>query len=489
MATQVITQQGYQQALASYYQYCNARGIQPDPVYMNQLAASYGQSYQYPPTEVIQAKTAEEDRAERARQFDIENNRIISQAQKDRDAALADRQMWADAYTEAARIGNQGAMAQAAAQVEAAGIQANAAIEVANIAAQASRYSDDIKAHIADEANELERQRVAAIEFARPSDWAARIGYMRGQTPEQAATLTKYAGGTVFGGQMPGGAALPQPQPATAGAAPAALVGEEGIELAQATPAGVQITPLQQQQAEWLRGRLPEMARGGAISGGYGGGATLPNPTGGARSQLLDPSQMLQSMVSRAKTPEEWLQRRDVGQGFLAGGGAMQAGIQYIPGAGGRLHPWGAGAGQGAALPTAGGTPATPLPATAGAGTTAAGGTPTPAGETSPIDQLPFLVAGRAGGQYNVPSFQEWTGERTFPAMGINKPIPTPWEFNLNQWNNLARAEQAMWAGLWRKAMMIPGETEEEMLANAREAIGRSAFTGMGSALPQYGGW
>jgi hypothetical protein len=73
--------------------------------------------------------------------------------------------------------------------------------------------------------------------------------------------------------------------------------------------------------------------------------------------------------------------------------------------------------------------------------------------------------------------------------MGINEPIPTPWEFNLNQWNNLARAEQAMWAGLWRKAMMIPGETEEEMLANAREAIGRSAFTGMGSALPQYGGW
>lgn len=467
MATQAITQQGYQQALASYTQYCNARGIQPDPAYLASLAAQYGQSYQYPPPEVITAKTAEEDRAERARQFDIENNRIISQAQKDRDAALADRETWAKAYTEAAAIGNQGAMAQAAAQVEAAGIQANAAIETANIAAAASRYSDDTKAHIADEANELERQRVAAIEFARPSDWAARIGYYRGQTPEQAKALTQYAGGTVFGGQMPGvtqGAALPAIQPATAGAAPAALVGEQGPEVASALPGGgVQITPLQQQQAQWLRGKVPQMARGGVVGGGYRAGdvdwgAVGTNEVNRQRQALGFESYTAPTFVGGQQIKFEPVK------------------VAALPGA----TPVAAAVPAGAATT---GVAALPAPVT---GTPAA---PATAAAASPIDQLPFLVAGRAGGQYNVAPFQEFTGPRTFPEMGINEPIPTPAQFNLLQWNNLARAEQAMWAGLWRKAMMIPGETEEEMLANAREAIGRSAFTGMASALPQYGGW
>ena len=464
MPTQAIIDQGYRAAIASYRQYCTARGIQPDPAYEAAIGAQYGYAQQYPPSEVIQAKTAEEDRAERARQFDIENDRMIQQAGLDRAAAEKDRAQWAAAYTEAARIGNQGAMAQAAAQVEAANIQAAASIEVANIGAAASRYTDDIKAHIADEAVALERERVAAIELARPGDWVARVGYMRGQTPEQSATLAQAAGGTVFGGQMPG--ALPQP--ATAGAAPVAaqaVVGEQGPELATSTPQGTQITPLQAEQAGYLRGRLPQMAGGGVV-----GGYTTPTykfpatrNTGAVRSELLNPSQMLETMVGRSRTPDEYLQRQATGQRWMAGGLPLT--------------------GQSGAT-TAGTTGGTTTPTVGPGGTQPAGDTGAPAG--SPINDLTIFQAARAGGQYNVAPFQASTGPTRNTVTGVE--IPPPWQINLQQFSNMTRAEQAMMAGHWRSMGMIPGETEEEMLANAYDAMRRSAFTGMASALPQYAG-
>jgi hypothetical protein len=97
-----------------------------------------------------------------------------------------------------------------------------------------------------------------------------------------------------------------------------------------------------------------------------------------------------------------------------------------------------------------------------------------------------MFQAARAGGQYNVAPFQAWTGPTRNTVTGVE--IPPPWQINLQQFSNMTRAEQAMMAGHWRSMGMIPGETEEEMLANAYNAMRRSAFTGMASALPQFAG-
>jgi len=476
MPTQAEIRSGYDTALRSYYNWCATRGIQPDQTYINNLLMTYGfppQAQTLPRTDIIQAETesqiSQNEIAEDARQFDITNAATIDQAAKDRASAEKRQSIASAAMVEAARVGNEGAFAQARADVEAAQIDAAAAIETANIAAAASRYSDDIKAEIATEQRKLDREKYMAVELARPGNWVERVGFYRGQTPEQAAELAKYAGSTVYGGQVGG---LPQAQPATAGAAPVAaqaVVGEQGPELATATPQGTQITPLQADQARYLRGQLPQMAYGGVVSGPGAGGRVVTSATptykfpatrntGAVRSELLNPSQMLETMVGRSRTPDEYLQRQETGLRFL----------------GGQLPQTGA---------TTGGTGAT-HPIVGPGGTQPAGDTGEPAG--SPINDLTIFQAARAGGQYGLPPFQAWTGPTRNTVTGVE--IPPPWQINLQQFSNMSRAEQAMMAGHWRSMGMIPGETEEEMLANAYDAMRRSAFTGMASALPQYAG-
>jgi len=559
MATQAEIQAAYDRALQLYYQYCGATGTSPDPTYINTLRLNYGfaplaQALPRPSdvTATVDVYQIDED----ARQFDKDNARLIDQANKDRDAALKDRQMWADAYTEAASIGAEAEMARAEAGIREAEIMAQAAIEVAGIAATASKYSDDVKAQIAAEQRQLDRERFMAIELARPGDWVARVGFYRGQTPEQGAALAQAGGGTVYGGQVGGQApGLPQPQPATAGAAPAALVGERGPELAAALPGGgVQITPLQQQQAQWLRGKVPGMLRGGtlgskppvtpsrgagqmaeaytpATSAGEGSPYGMGSPSdrgplpgmsslSGTRqlgsTRSIDPAEawsqfLMQQGQKRGSDPDAVrgrLMREALAKQYP--GGAPQNIIAHyfdlyqLPDS---LRP---SFGLPAVTPLSyseqvaavrpswkGAPPVSPAGWWAPPGTirggvlpATAGGTATPtAAAPSPIDQLPFLQAARAGGQYNVPSFQAWTGPTTVPGAGINTPVPPPWQYNLMQFQNMTRAEQAMLAATWRSLGMIPGETEEEMIANAYDAMRRSAFTGMGSALPQYGGW
>jgi hypothetical protein len=97
-----------------------------------------------------------------------------------------------------------------------------------------------------------------------------------------------------------------------------------------------------------------------------------------------------------------------------------------------------------------------------------------------------MFKAARAGGQYNVAPFQAWTGPTRNTATGVE--IPPPWQMNLMQFQNSTRAEQEMMASHWRSMLMIPGETVEEQLAAAYDAMRRSAFTGMASTLPQYAG-
>ena len=133
--------------------------------------------------------------------------------------------------------------------------------------------------------------------------------------------------------------------------------------------------------------------------------------------------------------------------------------------------------------------PTTSVNTPAGAGGTAAppGTTGTATGAAaSPINDLTIFQAARAGGQYGLPAFQAWTGPTRNTVTGVE--IPPPWQINLQQFSNMTRAEQAMMAGHWRSMGMIPGETEDEMLSAAYDAMRRSAFTGMASALPQYAG-
>jgi len=76
----------------------------------------------------------------------------------------------------------------------------------------------------------------------------------------------------------------------------------------------------------------------------------------------------------------------------------------------------------------------------------------------------------------------------TSPDIGVTKPVPPPWQYNLMQFSNMQRPEQLALAAFWRHKNMIAGETEDEILANAYESMRRSAWTG--GALPwvTYGG-
>lgn len=415
-------------------------------------------------------------------EFDEQNKRLAEQAQLNYKAAIEAAGIYAGASRAAAAAGAEAQKYSADQSYASAMAAAQAAIDVANIAAAASRYDADTRLQIAQmtdatqrEAIGLERQRIAAVELARPGDWAARVGFFRGQTPEQAEALTKYAGGTVFGGQVPGAAPAALPQPL---AAPAAIVGEGGPELAAATPSGIQISPIQREQAQWLRGQgMPGMQYGGTVGYGKAGGLRAGfRPSAGGPGGAFSPRMREPYGAEQKRAVQERLRRVQSGDLGFSGWGQQQ-------GAGG-VTP-------GTALPAPATTPLpvptpTPLPAptpTPGAGGAAVSTTP------SPIDQLPFLQYARAGGQLSVPSFQEWTGPRTRPEIGITEDVPPPWNYNLTEFINMTRAEQAMLAGAWRSMMMIPGETEDEMIANAMNAMSRSAWRGMALPMTTYGGW
>ena len=500
--------------------------IQPGMPDINTLAAMGGQGHLYPSDyllgiglqeEAITTRfTAQEQRL--LDEFDATNKRLEEAARLDYEAAIESAGIYAAASEAAAAAGAEAQKYAADQSLAAAQARARAAIEVANIAAAASRYDSDTRLKIAKMTVDLERQRIAAVELARPSDWAARVGFFRGQTPEQAQALTQYAGGTVFGGQMPGAqTTLPQLPSATS-----AIVGEAGPELMTATPQGAQISPLQAEQAQWLRGQgVPGMQGGGTIRrdwkptqkigpaagrGGYQAGGKSPTEmatanwerrTAGAHLRRsaaiggpLSSRDLFYAAQGRMPAPHEM-------QGFRAaypsiggltphalkgpGGGtwsrpssaeALQLRQRVRQAEGGGAGEFGPGfATPGAALPT--GDTVTPVVV-----------------PEAPIDQLPFLQAARAGGQFPVAPFQEWTGPTTKPEIGITTPVPPPWTYNIVQFQNMTRAEQAMLAATWRSMNMIPGETEEEMIANAYNAMGRSAWTGANiPALTQYGGW
>jgi hypothetical protein len=366
--------------------------VYPDAATLQYLASIYGYD--------VTAGLGMLSNEEAAREFDLTLKRLQDEAQKSYDQAIKVAQIYAGSYT-----------AEAQATVQAAQITAQKAIEVAQIAAEASKYDSQIRLQIAKMADQLGREQYMATELSKPGDWLTRVGFFRGQTPEQQQALAAYGGGTVYGGQIgtpttttPTATTLPRPTYG-GGTYPQGIAGEAGRpELVTARPEGVSIEPL----------------------GRYG------PPT-------------RKSLAALPKYQQ---------------GGWM---------------PWGR-TGRGSTFDW---QPAT-APETA---------QPAQPAE-SPVNQLPFLQYARAGGQKQVPAFQEWTGPTTIPAAGITTRVPPPWNYNLMQFQNMSRVEQTMLAATWRGLGMIAGDTEDEMLANAYEAMRRSAWTGAAiPAVTQYGSW
>jgi len=351
--------------------------------------------------------------------FSAQEQRLHSEFLADLDRLEEEAQLQYQQAVEVARIYAGADSDYARAVVQKANIDAQAAIDAANIAAAAKKYDADTQLKIAKMTTGLERQRIAAVELAQPGDWLARVGFFRGQTPEQAKALTQYGGGTVFGGQIPGAAettTLPRP---AYGGYPQGIAGEAGPEVVTATPEGVQIKPIANP-----RQRLPNLPR-------FQYGGSMPYPQWGkplTKPQLPSLNQPTNPATSSWQKQPNWGQQTDTA------------------------------------------TPAAPA--------------------ESPVNQLPFLQYARAGGQQAVAPFQAWTGPTTIPAAGITTDVPPPWQYNIVQYQNMSRPEQAMLAATWRGLGMIAGATEEEMIANAYEAMSRSAWTGAQiPAVTQYGSW
>jgi len=508
--------------------------------------------------------TAEEQRI--VDEFNQNLEFLYEDSMRKHDQAISVAQIYGAAQAEAAAEGRAGDEARARATVEAAQIAANAALETARIAQETSKYSDDIKLQIAQETIKLgyaelglREREIAATELARPGSWIERLGFFRGQTPEQAAAIGEYAQPTepIIEGEatvlpepaaptapapeVPGIAApaaapmLPSPttrQPVASpvhrpgtrirkGMPPAAIVGEAGPELAAMTVSGLQVAPVSPFQAAFLRKKgVPGMQFGGRI-----GKPQAYRPPSGTRTTTWGPSYG-GNLPSATQTRQQRPRGAYTTPSNVFGGGA----------AGSRLSPSYTGIdvtpmprsqapapqmtapsispvasrqpAQTPMLPPAEGKvtippmPA-PVPVPTEEGTMGIEpwfgkpgyGQPLqepavapPAAGPTPIDQLPFLQAARAGGQYQVAPFQEWTGATTLPQAGITKPVPPPWQYNLQQFQNMQYPEQAALAATWRALNMIAGETEQEQVANAYEAMRRSAWTGGSLPWVTYGG-
>ena len=116
---------------------------------------------------------------------------------------------------------------------------------------------------------------------------------------------------------------------------------------------------------------------------------------------------------------------------------------------------------------------------------------PTPEVPTAPPTPpvMPLDTLFQQMQQPNQAAFGEWTGPMNKPEVGLNTNVRPPWQYNLNEWNNLSYNDKALLAGTWRMLNMIQGESEAEVLALAEEAMRRSAWTGGGQPQVAYGAW
>ena len=415
-------------------------------------------------------------------------------AEKTAQTALETQKIASAAMLQAAASGDAAAMYGADQDLKAAQEMAAASRYTADKAFEATQLTEANKIKIAAANLNLESKRIAAEEMGAPSAWRTQAGYLRSQGMTQA-DITPGAiqqAGQALGPVAPELAPTTTPSPMAAPqlpqAAQQAVVGEAGPELATATAQGTQVQPIQRESAWWLRKQgVPQMQQGGFISQqvsreeaeklrGFPGGriATVtfptsappiagggqvqaggffPNPTGAVRSELLDPSQMLQTMLAGSRTPEEYLTREQRGLQFLAGT-LPQTGI-------------------GGTAPTRGLPVRTAATGTAPTGAAAAGGTTPIVGEGTTEGEPPYLEMLRTGA--NVPLWQAWGGPRTKPEVGMDIPIKMPHEINYGDFVRLTPTEQQMAFADWQAIGMAPDTALRIMQASAMRGTAQAA--------------
>jgi len=196
------------------------------------------------------------------------------------------------------------------------------------------------------------------------------------------------------------------------------------------------------------------------------------------------------------------LTQRPVGAGQLAamrtpayqaalhgsvGGGMPTAGGRFSEEGGmGGGKPWGRaaiGKGWGTYVPGAKwvtgkgwvAPPAAAVPGAPAAGAPAA--TPALTPEQQQVANLPLWARGKAGGQYGL--WENWTGPRTIPEVGLNEPITLPYEFDYRQWAQLTPAQKQMWLGTWEALGYFPDD--------ALAILEGSAVTGTAGPMTGWG--
>lgn len=359
---------------------------------------------------------------------EMQNERLLYQFDQNLAWLQEQAQIQYQQATEVARIYAGAQTADARARVEAAQIAANAAIAAANIAAEVQRMDIRARIQIAEMTLTVERERIYAQELNYPGGWVGAVGFFQGQTPEESRALSQAYGGTTYGGQPP------PPIGSEKG-----VQGIGGYDLFGQPLGGQGIQEIPR----------PEMGLEYAMVGEQG-------------PELLEvtPEQIeVLPVKGYAEGGEfDWPDWGGGGRGGWGPGGGGGGGYQPSGGPGG----WGSGGGWGPSPPEPYEPPPPPEP-------------------TPPIPWLP------SGGDGYVPAFSEWTGPTTIP--GTNQDIRPPAEWNLEEFVAMPLAVQEFIAGAWRSLHMIAGENPAEIMAQAYDAIRRSAWMGMTGPLVAYGGW
>jgi len=423
----------------------------------------------------------------------------IEAAQIASAASAAAAQASAAATTEAARMNADARMYDADQSLRAAQEAAAASRYSADKALEGLKISEDNKMKIAAGKLKLEAQKYASQELGSPSDWRKQVGFLRGMDMTQADITPgaiQETGGML--GPVPpelGGPVIPAPegptpaaptplapttptaapmlttpttrQPSASpvhvpgtriqrGMSPAAIVGEAGPELAAMTKSGLQVNPISDYQALFLRSKgVPGMQFGGAFSKGpsynFWGAQNKPATGYQAGYKTTFGAAPTITATPRAQAPAPQVTAPSISPV------ATKAPAQATPAPTGQVT-----------IPP--GEPITPIP------TEPAPAAPPPAA-AAPMPEPPYLEMLRSGAY--IPSWQAWGGPRTNPAVGMDIPVKMPHEINYGDFLRLTPTEQQMAFADWEALGMAPD--------TAFEIMRRSAMRGTARAGVGYG--
>lgn len=424
---------------------------------------------------------AQRDDANRAQAWELANLELDAATKAANIAANASQaaaSTYAAATTESARISAEAAMYAADQALAGAQERAEAARYAADQALAGVKIDAETRMKIAAGNLRLESQRVAAEEFGAPSDWIKQVGFLRGMDMTRADITP---GAIQATGEMLG------PGPPELGPVPQqAVVGEAGPELATATAQGVEVSPLDTQEAYWLRGQgVPGMQYGGRFSSA-GPRQVTPKQQGINPADFGGPGQPGYDVMATmwAHEARNRARRGDLhpnlarriqtgGRDYLQ---QAKTGVQqhYQQQAEQQMPAWFSqwlGAQGGAAAP--GGQPGVPGAAPGGQPGAPAGA----GGVAAGANEMPFLETQRTGAY--VPLYEAWGGPTTLPEAGITDPVKMPHEYNYADFARWTPTEQQMMFATWQALGMEP--------TTALEIMRRSAPRGSAGAAVAYG--